>query len=530
MLASLFTKKQSQNPFVSLLNELKVRHTASFSNAFFEQHPHKNNLYGLSKMLTDYSIENKGFRINDKISTIKELEVPFIAHTGSGFVVVSSIMPNEIEYLWKEKRIKVPTDKFLDIWSGVILLAEASADSLEPNFTENRKTQILTQTIKIIFWAIILLLFGTSLYITKTLTQLSLMSSLAINIAGVYICYLLLLKQMHIQSDYADKICSLLLHEGDCNDILESDAAKFLTLFSWSEIGFGYFLSNILIIVFLPSLYPYIALINICALPYTIWSVWYQKFIAKQWCPLCLVVQGLLWILFLCNLGFRLILWPDISLLSIILIGCIFGIPLLGINLLVPYLTKAAKVEKITREITSIKSDEKIFTSALKSKSAHPTDRNGMGLLWGNVNSKNMITVVTNPHCNPCSKMHDRLNVLLNACKNEYCIQYILTSFNEELEESAKLFIAIYQQKDLPFFLEFLNLWYSHGKNNREEFYKKYPFDKEDKKILKEMERNKEWVNKVNIHATPTVLFNGYELPENYKVEDLHYFTDLDIS
>ena len=34
--------------------------------------------------------------------------------------------------------------------------------------------------------------------------------------------------------------------------------------------------------------------INILALPYTIFSVYYQWRVAKQWCVLCLVVQGLL--------------------------------------------------------------------------------------------------------------------------------------------------------------------------------------------------------------------------------------------
>jgi protein-disulfide isomerase len=29
------------------------------------------------------------------------------------------------------------------------------------------------------------------------------------------------------------------------------------------------------------------------------------------------------------------------------------------------------------------------------------------------------------------------------------------------------------------------------------------------------------------LSATPTILYNGYELPENYKVEDLKYFIDL---
>ncbi|HEY2722735.1 MAG TPA: hypothetical protein VGI82_13465 [Chitinophagaceae bacterium] len=37
-----------------------------------------------------------------------------------------------------------------------------------------------------------------------------------------------------------------------------------------------------------------ISWLNIFALPYTLFSVYYQWKVAKQWCILCLAVQGLL--------------------------------------------------------------------------------------------------------------------------------------------------------------------------------------------------------------------------------------------
>jgi len=29
--------------------------------------------------------------------------------------------------------------------------------------------------------------------------------------------------------------------------------------------------------------------------------------------------------------------------------------------------------------------------------------------------------------------------------------------------------------------------------------------------------------------ATPTILVNGYKLPDNYKIEDLRYFTEFNV-
>ena len=75
---------------------------------------------------------------------------------------------------------------------------------------------------------------------------------LLLNLFGVYISYLLVLKQLHIQSQYADKICSL-FSKSDCNNVLESDAAKLWGFFGWSEIGLGYFSANILLLTFYHS-------------------------------------------------------------------------------------------------------------------------------------------------------------------------------------------------------------------------------------------------------------------------------------
>ena len=51
--------KNRQNTFVALLELLSVKHTNDFSNKFFNEHPHKYNLFGFSKMLSDnYKIED----------------------------------------------------------------------------------------------------------------------------------------------------------------------------------------------------------------------------------------------------------------------------------------------------------------------------------------------------------------------------------------------------------------------------------------------------------------------------------------
>ena len=44
-----------------------------------------------------------------------------------------------------------------------------------------------------------------------------------------------------------------------------------------------------------------------------------------------------------------------------------------------------------------------------------------------------------------------------------------------------------------------------------------------------EFQKHESWKAKTLLRATPTVIVNGYKLPDNYKIEDLRYFMEFDI-
>lgn len=411
------------------LTLLQVKHTKEYTYKFYEEHPHKNDLYGLSNMLSHYGVETLALRMNKSVTTLQELETPCIAHVKSNFGIISKIDSQQVHCYFKGKMQAVSHEDFLKFWSGNVLIGEADEHSIEPDYKANRQTELIKKGENVSIVLAVVLLLGVFGWTSRFYTEPGLVVSLLINLFGMYISYLLILKQLKINSRYADKICSL-VQQGDCNTVLETDASKLLGVFSWSEIGLGYFFTNILLVVCLPGLYSYLALINVFALPYTVWSVWYQKQVAKEWCPLCLLVQGTLWLLFLTNLLFGLINMPAFSIPMIVLIGCLYVAPILFLNLATPRLADSIKLPEITNELNSIKADVKVFAGSLKTQPKHPLNRK-LGLLFGDPDARHVITVITNPHCNPCAKMHHRLEELLSRTNNGYCVQYILTSFNE---------------------------------------------------------------------------------------------------
>ena len=59
--------------------------------------------------------------------------------------------------------------------------------------------------------------------------------------------------------------------------------------------------------------------------------------------------------------------------------------------------------------------------------------------------------------------------------------------------------------------------------------FQKHPVKIEEPNIANEFARHEQWKEKSGLRATPTILVNGYKLPENFKIEDLHFFSDIEI-
>ena len=483
---------KGKNVFVNYLALLGVRYTELFANQTFNEHPHKNNLLGLSKMLSDYGVQNAATQIEDKEKDIFNIECPFVAHFGGNFVTVEKVDSTKVQFIRNDTRISIPVTDFIKSWSGVILLAETSPDSGEPDYKAHRIKDFLVvaqQSILALACILILVFFYIHNLVLSPISSdslfpeiLGITSLMIVNLIGVYICYLLVLKQLHIHSRYADKICTL-FSQSDCNNVLESDAAKLFGVFGWSEIGLGYFTANIVILLFLPQLIPYLAIINMLALPYTVWSVWYQKVRARQWCPLCLTVQVLLWIIFFINLIFGYITVPDFSFHSILSIVsfplsiCLYVIPVFALSLLLPKLSKGNQVEQLRQEINNIKANEEVFNTLLKQQTFYEASKSDSQILFGNPDARLIITILTNPFCNPCAKMHIRVAKLLKETKGNVCIQYIFSAFNVNLEFANRYFTAIYLEKGNVAAWQLYSEWFEKGKALKEEFFKDLQLD-----------------------------------------------------
>lgn len=281
------------------LTALGVRHTAQYSDAAFMGMPFKS-LFGLSRLLTQYGVASQAIMLSDKTQLTK-LDTPFLAQEGSAFVIVNSISDGAVDYTLYHDKYHVGLQQFIDKFTGVVLLAFPDENSIEPNYGRHHFYTLAAsaKTLLLAVSAVVLLVFA--LCSTSLCSHISLILLLLTDLAGLAVCYMLMLKTLKIKSHTADRFCGILQKHG-CDTVLEQKASTFFGLFSWSEVGLAYFVISTLILLISPDSANYLAIVNACCLPFTVWSISYQKFVIKTWCTLCVTVQSLLWCQFLCLL------------------------------------------------------------------------------------------------------------------------------------------------------------------------------------------------------------------------------------
>ena len=113
--------------------------------------------------------------------------------------------------------------------------------------------------------------------------------------------------------------------------------------------------------------------------------------------------------------------------------------------------------------------------------------------------------------------------------EDKACIQYIFSSFGEDLNPSNKFLISAYQSNTIENSEEIYDLWFNGGKYNTTDFFNKYQYDINAPAVEQEFRTHEEWKKETKLMATPTILINGYELPDVYKIEDLIFFKDFRI-
>ena len=441
---------------------------------------------------------------------------------------------------------KITKEEFLKTWGGVYLIAEPNEHAGEENYTSNRRKAFFNYLIPT---ALIACLIIFSFYLLIRVAGVSSVPAIAVYLqyfillAGVVVSSLLLWYEIDKTNPLLQKVCTGIA-KGDCNAILTGKQSKVFSWLSWSEVGFFYFAGSLIVMLGSSAVLLsnsevsavlstnaglfVTAWLNILALPYTVFSIYYQWRVAKQWCVLCLAVQALLLLgginVFTNNF---LLPFPQFSFTIIGQIILLYSIPVLAWYAAKPYILSLQQAKNTKREYLRIKFNNEIFDTLLKKQKQITLATDGLGIDIGNPAAKNILIKVCSPTCGPCGKAHPKIEELLEQNNNVKAKIIFITS-NDESHHAIKptrhlMAIASEPGNEMKI-KKSLDDWYLPEKKDYELFAAKYPMNGELLEQGNKIEAMDKWCRAMDIQATPTIFINGYQLPDAYSIEDLEYF------
>lgn len=505
------------------LKALKAKVSFTTCEDCINKHPDYPSLLALSDCLEAWHIPNEAFKIQEGDVKIDTLTFPFIAYvtiSGGKFLLIKKFTDGKILFNDERPGLRSISEKeFLAVWDGVILKANTTEKSGEESYQSNQvRSYLLSCRTPLTVLVCLALLF---LLLESRIFDSSFMILILIKILGVSVSIMLLLSSLNINNPFIQSLCNI--NENNCDAILKSKAANVTDWLSWSEIGFFYFSGSLIALVLFQHSGLVLSLSNLCCIPYVAYSLAYQ-YKAKNWCVLCCVVQALLvseFLVFAYNYGYHP---SELNYSNIIPVVISFSIPISLWSFVKPLLKDAGEAKPIKHQLNRFKYNTELFNRILSNQHKYILNDDLLPIVLGNPQARTIITIVSNPFCGPCAAVHNDLEELLSF-KPDIQVKIIFVSKRSWLS-TDKYFVVRHlvalAQSDSNTARTALKDWYKSSEKEYQMLVKKYPtFDLERANTA--IDKQHQWCEEANIEFTPTIMLNGYKVPDPYKLDDLKY-------
>lgn len=518
--------------YISIKNILK-RLNIPFSTGYLKEnvlsHPHFPSLLCVSDVLEKYKISQASVKLGkDRLNEVPLPSIVQVSVGGKEFFHTLTHISEETVTRYDEhgKENEVSRKEFLKMWTGVALLVERNEDSAEPGISERIQQRKIRTTLSGILVLFVLIGLGMGLNeLVKNEDLLFAYSFIFLKSAGLVISVLVLWREIDQDNPVVKQFCS---REGktDCNAVLDTTDLKFADgAISPGSLAFAYFFSGFFLFltnVFSISLFALIGWLSLATIPIVLISFYYQAFKIKQWCRLCMVLQGILLTEIALHWMGQFYQHPitlrDFSAFTVLFLGIL----MIWIYLK-PILDKKDEFYNYKRNLKKFKSNPIIFENLLSKSKKINNPVQGLGILIKNTSPQYQIIKVCNPYCDPCAKAHPELEELVKEGNIDLQILYFPNSdMQDPTTKTISHFLAIAAKEDQQETLEALDQWYNTaGGMDYTSFAALYPMNGELEQQGEKMKNMKEWCEREGITHTPTLFINGYKLPNDYSIADL---------
>ncbi|OJV16203.1 MAG: hypothetical protein BGO21_00690 [Dyadobacter sp. 50-39] len=517
------------NSLEYLLYKNKVKFTRSHLRRRLMEHQEPTSLAAVSEILDEYQVDHIASRLSiEKLSTISVPCMVFLDIQGGLFAPIERVSDDTVRWLSTEKgwqETSVP--EFLQIWPGVTLITKPSAKSIEVNYKNNKRDEVLNVlrypfSGLIISCYLLLIVFNT-VHTFDGPKEIHVYAYIILNIIGSLMSGAVIASTLGTGHSYLRKLCSF-NGQNTCMALTSSEGSKFLGIFSWAELGLFYFFGGILsciasLVFQMNSLFVLTSALSFLTTPFIFYSLYFQGFRIRVWCRLCLATL----LCFTLQIALTTQILDHASIKigtrdASILFVCYSFLPVVW-AIVAPYLKRSGEVQWLRREFNKMRFNRNYLRALFSTSGYRVPFFSDLTLIdAGKPESDHEILLITNPTCPACAQVHNEVRNVTERGKVKCRMLLIVPNRSDQLAMNVVRIVLSLRIEDRA---NAIDNWFREGRFDAPGWQAKFAVSK-DMNSDAQIEANNRWAEMANIQATPIILINGSELPHNYEIRELN--------
>lgn len=491
-----------------------------------QTHPAYPSLLSIADTLSFFNIDNLATRIEkDYIDVLPELFIALLNEelNPPSLFLVEKRGDNYL-ILKDKKTSSINRQELEQRWLEIVLVVEKQ--EFEP-------AKIKKNNFNGLFVSLLILAFGSVLYSFNATGKEILF--LLFPTIGVLFSIAALKDLFDAKSELLNSFCKMTVSTS-CSSVVGSNKWKIFEIVNFSDLSMVFFSFQFMSLFFsiltnnTDSFFILQKILLVFSVPVIFASLYYQKYIEKKWCPICLVIISII----LFELGYLFVFQKVIFTLavpSILLNSLIFISVLIGWLGLKKLLTSQKELKEFQFKASRFMRNYEIFRNTLlaSDKTNYQSLPSG-NLVVGNENSPLEITLITNPFCGYCKEAHTIVEEILKKHKDSLCVDFRF-NFNveDDNEPSKKVhqkLVRIYYDNGQEAFMKALHLWFENKDESQLIVSEKSTIT--DLKISEILQKQYTMNQANEISFTPAITINQYPYPKMYDRKELvHFINDL---
>lgn len=491
-----------------------------------ETHPDYPSLYSVSDTLRFFKVNNIAAKLpKEDVDQLPEHFVALVRPEKTS-AYLTFVSKNESEYTYSEgeQKITISKEDFLNIWQEVVLIVEKTDDVLSTK--TNRKN---------LTWPLFTVLAAMLMFTILTFTGFSwgMVLITILGFAGIFLSIEALKQAYGVHSSFSNAVCfSSEAQASDCKSVIVSDKAMTIWGLGLSDFSIIFFVGHLLSLFFMSIagfsqlFLNYSTLLLSLGVPICLYSIYYQKFIEKKWCPICLMIIGVFALELTSLFVFTDLILESINFNAAVLLILGFASALISWVFVKPYIKELSELQESEKKHLRFKRNYPLFKLAILDSDKYDNQVLRSDITIGNPNAHFRITIITNLFCGHCAKAHKIIEELYSLYTDELLINIRFNYIDKQMSFSKDIHVRlldIYYRDGQQAFLNALGHWFTHknfemwsksfggivNKSNKYENLLKAQFD----------------LNVANkLQFTPAILLGQYLYPSMYEREDLVYY------